>query len=214
MKSPVSIARQNGWKHLMLFYLILFAGCGDKQTATIVQAPEFQCIDSYLFTIDGIVAEFREHHNRSLKWVYFNDPRYDYNNFDMDCECPEYVIDEDDIHYLTFSLAGEKELQIVIHKYWVHLTGHDLQPDRYAFDKDNQFDSPQIHVSLRDKKNGTLYKSVKGRLHLTHFQFNKCITGKIEVSLENIDGVEITVTGAFSANYTGKINAPLPSGNE
>lgn len=198
----------------MLICLILCASCGDNQTVTIVQAPEFQCIDSYLFTVDGAVAELGEQDKRSLKWVYFNDPRYDYSNFDMDCECPEYVIDEDDIHYLTFSLAKERELQIVIHKYWVHLTGHDLQPDLYTFDKDNRFDSPQINVSLKDKKNGTLYQSVKGRLSLTHFQFNKCMTGKIKVSLENIDGKDITVTGAFSANYTGKINTPLPSVND
>lgn len=197
------------WKPAMLILPFLLCHCqNNRSTIETVfnEEPEtYRCDpDFFKFTIDEkAIFESTPNDSVPLKWEYYNDVRYDYDNFDMDCECPEFILDEDDIHYFSFNLGQEKDLDISIRKYWVNWSGREFYPSGYDFDKTKLFESPRIKFQLKDKTTGCLYETGQGRFYIRRFKFGKCIKAEFNARLESKDCGSIALKGAFGANYTG-----------
>ena len=193
-----------------MIFLFLTCFCQSRTSTTEVEdsAPSIQCHPDYFdFKIGEVSFKSAPNDSVSITWEYFNDERYDYDNFDMDCECPEFLIDEDDVHYFSFFLHPEKILQLTIRRYWVNWSGHDFYPGGYDFDADEFFENPYIRFQLSDKKTGCRYLTRQGRIYIRHFEFEKCITAEVTAELESRDCGKIIISGVFNANYTGLIRS-------
>lgn len=204
MNPQTFIFSKKGWRSIILILPTLFCFCQNGQSTA--DSKEYGCTPDYFnFTIDEVTFKSLPNDSLPIRWEYLNDERYDYDNFDMDCECQEYVLDEDDVHYFSFPIHPKKELQISIRKYWVNWSGHEFSTGGYDFDNKKLFESPKIVMQLTDKETGCQYEKRKGRLYIRRFKFEKCIEADFKAELESPDCDVIVVSGSFSASYTGLI---------
>lgn len=208
MNLQAYIFSQQRWWYTVLIAPLLFSFCqsttSTEDTETEEATPEFHCDPDYFdFTFGEVSFKSNPKDSIPLKWEYFNDERYDHDNFDMDCECPEFLIDEDDVHYFSFFLHPEQDLQITIRKYWVNWSGHEFHTGGYDFNAEKLFENPRIRFQLTDKKTGCQYLTKQGRIYIRHFRFEKCIKAELTAELESQDCGVVVLKGTFNANYTG-----------